>query len=73
MDAVLGLLVVAGLGAVMFVLVRLGRRVRRRGTSLAVISHADEIFRPATHHARAEVQLQAERRLPPSSADDTYQ
>jgi hypothetical protein len=67
----LGFLVVAGsLAAILGALVWLGRRVRRRGVGGALMGPFDEIWHPAAHRFRFEIQVQEERMVPLPSPGD---
>jgi hypothetical protein len=62
---VLTLLVFAGvLAAILGALVWLGRRVRRRGVGGGLMGPIDEIYHPAAHRFRFEVQVQEQRLVP---------
>lgn len=64
-------LVVAGcFAAVLGAFVWLARRVRRRGVGGALMGPVDEIYHPAAHRFRLEIQVQAERMVPLPSPDD---
>jgi hypothetical protein len=70
---VLPFLVLAGvLAAVMGALAWMGARVRRRGAdgARAVMGPLDEIFHPAAHGIRAEIEIHEQRMVPLPSADD---
>lgn len=71
MDVLLGFLLVAGVGAViMWGLLRLARRARRRGITGAMVSAIDEIYHPIAYDSHLEVQVQIERKAPPPSPGD---
>lgn len=64
------LVVGAGAAAVTGVLLWLGGRVRRRGVGMAMMNPIDEIYHPAAHHFRFEIEQQEQRLLPMPAADD---
>jgi hypothetical protein len=64
------LLVVGVLAAVLALLAWLGSRVRRRGVGGDVMGPFDEIWHPAAHRFRAEIEVHEERVLPLPSAGD---
>ncbi len=64
------LIMAAGLVAILGAFVWLARRVRRSGVGGGVMGPIDEIYRPAAHHVRHEMQAHEERVVPLSSADD---
>ena len=64
------LIVAAGLVAILCAFVWLARRVRRSGVGGGILGPLDEIYRPAAHHVRQEMQAHGERVVPLSSADD---
>lgn len=66
------LMVAAVLVAVMGGLAWLGRRVRRRGVGVAVMNTIDEIFHPAAHRIRHEIQVREERMAPRPAPDDQW-
>ena len=69
--AFLGFLVVAiSLAAILGTLVWLGRWVRRRGIGGGIMGPLDEIYHPAAHRFRLEIQVHEERMVPMPSADD---
>jgi hypothetical protein len=69
----LAFLVVAGAAAaIMGGLAWLGSRVRRRGVGGAVMGPFDEIWHPAAHRFRFEIQVQEERMVPMPSPDDHW-
>lgn len=71
MTDVLGLLmVVAGFTAVLGGFVWLAARIRHRGLGGAVMGPIDEVYNPAAHRARLDVEIQHERPSPSPSADD---
>ncbi|MGW5673180.1 hypothetical protein [Micromonospora sp. NPDC003776] len=63
------LLVVGVLAAVLAALAWLGSRVRRRGVGGDVMGPFDEIWHPAAHRFRAEIEVHEERVVPLPSAD----
>ncbi|SBT50394.1 hypothetical protein [Micromonospora auratinigra] len=63
------LLVLGGLAAVLGLLARLAARVRRRGVGGTVMGPFDEIWHPAAHRFRAEIQVHEERLVPLPSAE----
>lgn len=70
-DALLGFLVVAGgFGAILAALAWLGYRLRRRDAGGALMGPVDEIYHPAAHRFRYEIQAQAQRLTPKPSPDD---
>ena len=64
------LVVLAVFGAVAVGLVKLAKRVRRRGIGDVVFGVADEIWHPAGHDTRIEVKVQEERVAPSQSPSD---
>lgn len=71
MADVLGfLMLVAGFTAALGGFVWLAARIRRRGLGGAVMGPIDEIYHPAAHRARFDVEVQHERAAPSPSADD---
>jgi hypothetical protein len=65
------LVVVAVFAAIAVGLVKLAKRVRRRGIGDVVFGVADEIWHPAGHDTRVEVRVQEERVTPaPLPSDD---
>jgi hypothetical protein len=65
MDALIPAMLPAALGAVMYALVLLARRIRRRGTAGLAIAAAmaayDEGFRPTAYESFVEMREQSER------------
>jgi hypothetical protein len=59
------LAVAGGLAAILGALVLLARRVRRRGVGGAIMGPFDEIYHPAAHRFRFEIQVRAQRRMVP--------
>jgi hypothetical protein len=71
-DTVLALLVVAaGFAAVVAALLWLRSRVRRRGLGGGLMGPIDEIYHPAAHRFRLEVQAHEQRMAPMPPAEDT--
>ncbi len=71
MDGLLAAVVVlAGFGLVLSALAWLGSRVRRRGIGDLVMGPFDEIWHPAAHLTRIEIQAQEERAAPMPSPSD---
>lgn len=71
MITLLGLLVTAGaLTAVASGLTWLGSRLRRRSVASDVMGPFEEIWHPAAHRARLELQVYEERVIPAPSPDD---
>lgn len=71
MGEFLAFLVVAGcLAAILAGLAWLGSYVRRHGIGGAVMNPVDEIYHPAAHRFRFEIQVQEERMVPMPSPDD---
>jgi hypothetical protein len=69
----LAFLVIAGaLAAILGAFGWLARRVRRRGTGGALMGPLDEIYHPAAHRFRFEIQVLAERMEPLPSAEDQH-
>jgi hypothetical protein len=60
----------AGVALVAAGLVWLGRRVRRRGVGGEVVGPFEEIWHPAAHRARLEIEVQEGRMVPLPSPDD---
>lgn len=60
----------AGVALVAAGLVWLGRRVRRRGVGGEVMGPFEEIWHPAAHRARLEIEVREERMVPLPSPDD---
>jgi hypothetical protein len=70
---VLAFLVVAGgFAAILGAFVWLARRVRRRGVGGALMGPIDEIYHPAAHRLRFEIQVQEERMVPLPSPDGQF-
>jgi hypothetical protein len=65
-------LVAGGFGAVMGALAWLARRVRRRGVGGGLMGPLDEIYHPAAHRFRVEIQVHEERMVPMPSPDDQW-
>lgn len=63
------LLVVGVLAAVLAALIWLASRVRRRGVGGDVMGPFDEIWHPAAHRFRAEIEVHEERVVPLPSAE----
>jgi hypothetical protein len=71
MGQLLAVLVVAGsVAAVLGSLAWLGSRLRRRGVGGAIMGPFDEIWHPAAHRFRHEIQTHEERVVPMPSPDD---
>jgi hypothetical protein len=66
------LTVFGGFAAVMGLLLWLGIRFRRRGVGGQIMSPIDEIYHPAAHRFRQEVQVQEERLAPRPGSDDRW-
>ena len=64
------LVVLAAVFVILGGLARLAARARRRGISGSVLGTFDEMFHPAAHESRIEVQVQIERKAPLPSPDD---
>jgi hypothetical protein len=64
------LLVVGCLAAFLGVLAWLASRVRRRGVGDNVMGPFEEIWHPAAHRYRAEIQVYEERTVPMPAAGD---
>lgn len=62
----------AGVAAIAAGLVWLGRRVRRRGVGGEVMGPFEEIWHPAAHRARMELEVQEERMVPLPSPGDPW-
>lgn len=60
----------AGVASVAAGLAWLGRRVRRRGAGGEVMGPFEEIWHPAAHRARLEIEVQEERMVPLPSPGD---
>jgi len=63
-DAVELLGVVGGFAAVLGALVLLARRVRRGGVGGGIMGPLDEIYHPAAHRVRFEIEVQQARLVP---------
>jgi hypothetical protein len=61
-----------GIVAILGGLAWLGSRVRRRGVGGAVMGPFEEIWHPAAHRIRFEIQVQEERMVPMPSPDDQW-
>ncbi|HEY0454398.1 hypothetical protein, partial [Actinophytocola sp.] len=71
MDVVLPFLVVAvGYAVVMWGLMRLAARARRRGVGTAIVGAVDELFHPANHQTHLESLVEDERKAPIPSPGD---
>ena len=71
MDGLLAILAIfTAFAAVLGGLVWLASRARRRGIGGSVMGVFDEIYRPNSHRARIEIQVQNERMLPVISPSD---
>ncbi|MFG1949767.1 hypothetical protein [Micromonospora sp. NPDC048830] len=71
MDELLAILLVVGsLAATLGFLAWLAVRVRRRGIGGNVMGPFEEIWHPAAHRFRAEIQVHEERMVPLPSAGD---
>jgi hypothetical protein len=64
------LLIGAAIVAMLAGLPWLASRARRSGMGGAIMGPFDEIYHPAAHRFRAEIQVQEERMVPLPSADD---
>jgi hypothetical protein len=64
--------VAIGFGAVLAALVWLARRVRRRGVGGGIMGPLDELYHPAAHRSRVEIQGYEERVVPMPSPDDPW-
>jgi hypothetical protein len=73
MDGLLAIFAVfGGFAAVMGLLLWLGIRLRRRGVGGQIMGPIDEIYHPAAHRFRQEVQVQEERLAPRPGSDDQW-
>lgn len=68
-DLVAFLITAGGLAAVLSALMWLARRVRARGIGGAIVGVADEIYNPAAHRSRFDIQAQAQRAVALPSPD----
>jgi hypothetical protein len=59
-----------GFVAVLGACVLLARRVRRSGAGGGLMGPLDEVYHPAAHRVRFEIEAQAERMVPLPSPDD---
>ena len=66
------LAVAGGFAVVLVALWLLARRVRRRGIGGAVLGPIDEIYHPAAHRIRFEIQVQEQRLAPAPSPEDQW-
>jgi hypothetical protein len=72
-DLLIGLVVVAGGFAVlMAAFAALAARIRRRGIGGALMGPIDEIWRPAAHRFRFEIEAASQRALPVTSPGDPH-
>jgi hypothetical protein len=72
-DIFLAVLVVAGgFAAVLCAVVWFGSRIRRLGIGGGLMGPLDEIYNPAAHRSRQDVQVQEQRQAPNPSADDRW-
>ena len=69
-DIVIFSAVFAGLALVVVGLAWLANRARRRNVGGSVLGAVDEVFHPAAYQPRIEIQVQAERKAPPTGLGD---
>ncbi|MET7747770.1 hypothetical protein [Micromonospora sp. NPDC005367] len=71
MAALWGLsIVVGGLGVLLTGFAWLARRVRRSGVGAQIMGPIDEAWNPGAHRWRQEIEIQEQRMLPSTGADD---
>lgn len=63
------LAVAVGYSVVMFVLMRLAVRARKRGIGASLMSGVDQVFHPIAYDSHLEIQVQEERMVPLTSPD----
>ena len=63
------LLVLAGFATILWAFVLFARRVRRSGVGGGIMGPIDEVWHPAAHRFRQEIQVQDERVVPLPPAD----
>jgi len=66
------LVVVGGFAVIMGSFTWFAFWVRRRGVGGALMGPIDEIYNPAAHRYRIEIEIQAQRMVPTPSADDEW-
>jgi hypothetical protein len=64
------LLVAAGFAVILAGFAWLASRIRRRGLGGALMGPLDEVYNPATHRLRFEIQTHEQRMVPIPPADD---
>lgn len=69
-DLWLPLVALAAVGAILGGLSWLASRARRRGISGSMLGIFDEMYHPAAHESRIEIQVQKERKAPAPSPED---
>jgi len=65
-------MVVGGFAAILAGFTWLASRIRRHGLGGALMGPLDEIYNPASHRARLEIETYEERMVPMPSADDQW-